>query len=197
MPFDIETRVRRELACDEKLLWSGAPIRGVRLQIADAFLIPFSLMWGGFAFAWEAGVLYSTGVRVSATPPYVTGTVISFMAIWGIPFCLIGLYMVFGRFFFDAAARARTAYAVTSRRIIVARGNSVRSLALNALPEMELKEGRDSRGSIIFGPSSFFMGAGWPAWGYRGRAQPMMFEGIARVRDIYALIIETAQKGGR
>lgn len=196
MAFDIGARLRRELGGDEKLLWSGAPIQGIRFHTSDILMIPFSLMWGGFAFFWEGAVLFASGTHLSATPPYIQGTVVSFMAIWGIPFCLIGLYITFGRFFFDAAARAKTAYAITDRRIIVTRGNSVRSLALNALPEIELKEGGNGRGSIIFGVSSFFMGTGWPSWGYRRSGQPMMFDGIPKVREVYRLIVDTAHKGG-
>lgn len=196
MAFDINTRLHRELGGDENLLWSGAPIQGLRLHKSDFLMIPFSLMWGGFAFFWEGAVLYSSNVRISATPPYVEGTVTSFMALWGIPFCLMGLYVIFGRFFFDAAARAKTAYAVTDRRIIIVRGNSVRSMAMNALPEIELKEGGNGRGSIIFGGASLFMGTGWPSWGYRRSGQPMMFDGIPKVREVYRLIIDTAHKGG-
>jgi hypothetical protein len=198
MPFDVEARLRREFSSDEKLLWSGAPVQGLRFQTSDIFMIPFSLMWGGFAFFWEGAVLYASGVRVTAAPPYITGTYFSFMALWGIPFCLMGLYIIFGRFFFDAAARAKTAYAVTDRRIIIARGNSVRSLALSALPEIELKEGGNGRGSIVFGVSGVFTGTGWPAWGFRRYGRPMMFDGIVKVREVYALILDTAHKpGGR
>ncbi|CAL4869970.1 hypothetical protein MMA231_04268 (plasmid) [Asticcacaulis sp. MM231] len=189
-----EERWRRELNADEKLLWSGTPIQGLRFHQSDFLLVPFSLMWGGFAFFWEASVLYSSGVRVSVSPPYITGTFFSFMALWGIPFCLVGLYVIFGRFFFDAAARANTVYAVTDRRIIIVARTSVRSLAFGTLPQLELKEGSNGRGSIIFGESSFFMGAGWPAWGNRRYSRPMTFDGISKVREVYTLIIDAAHK---
>jgi hypothetical protein len=194
MPFNGDTRLRSELGRDEQLLWSGTPAQGLRFHRSDLLLVPFSLMWGGFAFVWEAGVLYAAGVRLSTTPPYITGSDFNFMTIWGIPFCLIGLYLIFGRFFVDAAARAKTAYAVTDRRIIITRGTSVQSLTLNNLPQIELKTGANGRGSIIFGPSNLFMGTGWPAWGVRGAGPSLMFDGIAKVREVHALIIDTAQK---
>ena len=193
MPINVEAQLRRELSADEKLLWSGAPAQGIRLRAADMLIIPFSLMWCGFAFFWEAGVLMSTGARFTPTPPFVTGTVVTFMAIWGIPFCTMGLYIVFGRFFVDAWLRARTAYGVTDHRVIIVRSGSVRSLALSALPEIEMREGGKGQGSLTFGAASFFSIPGWPAWGRSGYKQPMVFEGIAKVRDVYNLILATAR----
>jgi hypothetical protein len=102
-PSTAETRheLQRELAPQEKLLWVGQPRQGLLLRSADLFLIPFSLLWGGFAVFWEASV-----VRTGA--PF-------FFKLWGVPFVLVGIYIVFGRFFADARQRRRTFYGVTDQ----------------------------------------------------------------------------------
>src|SRR5215211_2048824 len=93
------TAIESELGPDERLLWFGGPRKGLRLQAADLFVIPFSLFWCGFALFWESMAIFSGG-------PF-------FMALFGIPFVLIGLYMVIGRFIVDAGLRERTFYGVT------------------------------------------------------------------------------------
>lgn len=158
----------RELGRSEKLLWSGIPRQGMLLRPADAFLIPFSLLWTGFAVFWEHGVLSSRA------PP--------FMILWGMAFVLLGVYFVIGRFFLDSYQRTRTCYAVTDERIIIVSGvasREVKSLPLRTLAEMTLRERPDGSGSITFGPIdpryAMLAGTQWPGM---GRRTPPAFESI-------------------
>jgi hypothetical protein len=49
--------IEQELSSGERLIWSGQPRCGIRLRGADAFVIPFSILWCGFAIFWEVMAL--------------------------------------------------------------------------------------------------------------------------------------------
>jgi hypothetical protein len=135
-----QNEIAQSLDSGESLIWFGVPRQGLVLRAADAFMIPFSLMWGGFAIFWEAGVL-----RMDRSD-------IGFMSIWGIPFVLMGLYMSVGRFSVDARMRAKTYYGLTNRRAIIISGlfsRTVNSLPLRTMTDISLQEGSDRSGTIF------------------------------------------------
>lgn len=173
IPTSVETTLSTELSRSEKLLWSGRPRQGVYLGPKDLLLIPFSLMWGGFACFWEFSVVTS-GAPV-------------FFELWGIPFVLIGLYLIVGRFFFDAKLRSTTYYGLSNERVIIVAGvfsRKVKSLQLRTLSDVSLSESKDGVGTITFGPTvGWWLGAsGWP--GAR-KSQPPAFESVAGARSVF------------
>jgi hypothetical protein len=173
--------IQRQLGADERLLWSGQPKSGLKLRGSDAFLIPFSILWAGFAVFWEAGVIGSDA-------PF-------FFMLWGIPFILVGLYFTVGRFFVDAAVRAKTSYGVTNQRVVIIRGltsRKVTSLSLRNLQEIGLEQRSDGSGTITFGPSApfstMYRGVSWP--GMDQRMGPA-FDMLPNVKSVYDLIQQT------
>ena len=176
-----EQIVASQLSAGEKLLWSGRPRQGIMLRPSDAFVIPFSLLWCGFAIFWEAGVINSKAPIM--------------FQLWGIPFVLVGLYFVFGRFIVDARQRARTFYGLTSQRVIIISGiftRQVKSLNLRTLTDVSLAERSNGLGTISFGAQApWWVGSGltWP--GMNTQLSPA-FEGIDHPRDVYERL-RTAQ----
>jgi uncharacterized membrane protein len=148
-PVDFEN-VERHLSPGEQIEWVGKPDPTKRFTRGDAFLIPFSIMWGGFAIFWETAAISSGG---------------GFFVLWGIPFVLIGLYFIFGRFIYKASRKRRTTYAVTNRRVIAIvrgrRGESVEATYLRSVPNISTSAVAGGRGSVEFGLSSPM--AGWYA----------------------------------
>jgi hypothetical protein len=166
------------LDAGERLFWHGRPRQGLRMTAADIILVPVSLLWGGFAFFWEYMV-----IRQGA--PW-------FFAIWGIPFILVGTYMIAGRFFWDAKRRATTYYGVTDRRVIIRSGiwhPSTRSVHLRSLSDLSMTERADGSGDILLGVAppmmSWLAGSGWPGL---NPYMPPMLEAIPQVRLVHEII---------
>lgn len=183
--------IRRVLKPDETLLWTGRPRlwtgrprQGLVLRPADAFLIPFSLLWGGFAIYWEASVLM------------IDAPVI--FPLFGAVFVLIGLHLIIGRFLVDARARAGTVYGVTDRRSIVVSGmfsRSINSMPLRTLTNLSVRERADGTGTVSLGQPDLFQ------WWYAGLSVPGLsqhvtpsFELIPEAKKVHDLILEAQRK---
>lgn len=184
---DAEQVIARELEPGERLLWSGVPKQGLLLRGSDAFVIPFSLLWGGFAIFWEGSVLQSGA-------PF-------FFALWGIPFVLVGLYLIVGRFFVDASQRAGTAYGFTDKRVVISSGvfsRTVKSLSLRTVSDMTVTERRDRSGTIALGPTppwgQWYAGAAWP--GLAAQRGPA-FELIEDAKSVYTQLLSAQSAAQR
>ena len=138
--YDHRAVISTELEEDESLLWSAQPRQGIFLRASDKGLIPFSLLWGGFALFWEYEVI-STGA------PFL-------FALFGIPFVVAGLYLMVGRFYYDARLRERTFYGITDRRVIILSGirsKQSKSFVISEIADMNMIENPDGSGVIALG----------------------------------------------
>jgi hypothetical protein len=167
----------------ERVLWTGRPTRELIFGPRDVFLVPFSILWCGFAIFWTATVI------ISGAPVL--------WWIWGSMFVLVGLAMSFGRFFLDAWARRSMVYAVTNQRILIERLEpwpSFTALSLRLLPDARLSERRNGLGWITFGqPSSPFSGGNsFGTWVPALDPSPQ-FIGIADPRTVFQ-VVQRAQQ---
>ncbi|MBV8081983.1 MAG: PH domain-containing protein [Candidatus Eremiobacteraeota bacterium] len=176
----VAREVSPELDPDEKLLWAGQPRSGVLFQPYDWFTIPFALVWTGFVFTFE----------ISA----IRGGAPLFFVIWGIPFVVVGLYNLIGRFVYDASLRSRTFYAVTNRAAIIVTtlfGRKVRILGLSTMTDLTLDEKDDGWGTIYFGSAP-------PQWTWFqssfSRPQVPCFAMIRDARQVYNTIMTARQE---
>ncbi len=171
----------RELTGGERLVWCGRPRQGIFMQGSDWAQVPFGLMFTGFSCYWEFLAVQSGNL---------------FMILWGIPFILVGLYTLVGRFFWASWVRRTTFYGLTDQRaIIVVQGRSgnVKSIPVTEMNEVSLSDGPETRGTITFGPET----AGW-RWGRReGVAPSPQFEQIENGREVYNQILRLKKEAAR
>ena len=162
-----------DLGRGERLLWSGMPRQGLMLRQNDLLMIPFSLFWCGFIVNWER-------LAINQHAPLL-------FAAWGIPFLCVGIYLVVGRFFYDAWRRAGTAYGLTTERVLISTrgfGTSLMSFDLASLPTMSLTQQAGGLGSIAFGQAAWGpMTRSWGSWG--GSPVVPTFESIPDAKAVY------------
>jgi hypothetical protein len=172
-----------DLLKEEQVLWMGQPDPGILFTGADVFLVPFSLFWGGFALFWEASVL------IRRAP--------MFFSLWGIPFVLLGLYFIFGRFLYKSVSKRRTYCAVTNQRVLVLntwRHRHLQAAYITAIADIALSTRSNGTGTIRFGgsaPAIWGMydntGMDFFARGF-GRAGALAFFDIRDAVHVYDLV---------
>jgi hypothetical protein len=169
-----------DLLPGERLLWEGSPVRHRLFRPADGLLVPFSIVWCGLVVVAVASVL----------PPEIL-----FFPPWGVPFALIGLYLIVGRFIVRAVASRRTRYAITDRRVLIVVewfGDRLKSYYLSALPPPVITERQDGSGNLAFGAfpgvrNGFGRRNGWRAWGAEPTSSPVLWD-ILEVRSVRDLV---------
>lgn len=159
------------------MLWEGRPDVVAFSMRGAWYLIPFSLLWGGFAIFWEYSVISRGGPL--------------FFALWGVPFVVIGSYLIFGRILVARREAARTWYAITDRRVLIQSGAFRRSLIqmdLRDLPMSQLDDQGRDLGTITFGLSSGSMRLppGWPSMGMYAR--PAAFSAIRDSARVFEML---------
>ena len=180
--FEAAAAIRRHLDPSESLIWAGRPPAGVAFVGSDLFLVPFSLVWTG-AVVVISGTAFRSGFPIAIIVPAF--------------FLVIGLYLSFGRFAYEAHRRGRTRYGLTSKRIVIVSrhlGTRVKSIPLGSLPPVQLDERANGVGSITFGSPHPFLGpfanTGWCI----GGGMPAMFFRVPHAKRVFDSII--AAQGG-
>ncbi len=184
--------IQRELTSGESIVWAGRPNTSVIFHREDLFLIPFSLLWGGFAIFWEASVL-------GLLPLFGKGDSTSLLfGLWGIPFLVIGQYLIWGRFLVAAWLKRRTFYGVTNRRVLTVQngwGRKTASSYLEAVPAILKEGGRNGIGSLRFSAidplSTGRRGNPWMSMTVSGVP---MFRDVDEVDAVYQLISECKER---
>src|SRR5688572_23866202 len=110
--IDYAAPVGEHLLNGERLVWHGRTRQGVILRLSDILLVPFSLVWCHGVYQWERRAVQAGCV-----------------ALVGVPFILIGLYLLVGRFVLDVWQRRNTWYGLTERgRAVIVSGRPGRGV---------------------------------------------------------------------
>ncbi|MDD5570666.1 MAG: PH domain-containing protein [Bacteroidales bacterium] len=173
--IEIYNELKPYLNSGEVIVWRGIPRQGILIGAFDSFMVPFSLFWGGFAFFWEFMV-----IKMNA--PLI-------FKIFGIPFVLVGIHLIIGRFFVDMLKRRKTVYCITKERVIIKYGfmsKKIKSYEIKLLSNISYTERKDGSGTIILGTLLADMFNNTNRQGI-GRTEGLEF--IPNVKEVYNIII--------
>jgi hypothetical protein len=188
---------RGRLLPDERIIWSGRPSAGIIFTTRDVFLIPFSVLWCGFAIIWTGIAVFASGAAAGAGGGAAAGGAGLGFGLFGLVFVSIGLFFTVGRFFLDAWLRQGTTYALTDKRILIAKERpsaDFTAIALDRLPEARITERHDGRGTVRFGPQRgllAFGSSGFSIWMPTLDPTPQ-FLAITDARRVFDLVQRSA-----
>jgi hypothetical protein len=134
----LTARLQSYLRPGELLLWCGRPDPSRFFAATDIIAIPFGLVWLGIALLWETAV---QGVDAPVL-----------FRVFGVPFILIGVYLVAGRFVTRWWRKRRTIYGVTGQRVIVQTGSTFKETPVQG-GSMTVRRRRNGRhATVVFEP---------------------------------------------
>ena len=189
------------LAPDEEVQWYAQPKASVLFDAQDIFLVPFSLVWGGFSLFWEGSVI--ADLLHGKTKSGNGGDLREF-AIFGVIFVLAGLYLMVGRFLGKRWLRRRTHYLITNKRavsLVAVKTGRILSLDLGNLTEPSKSVRSDGSGTIRLARASPWTrrndntGLDVPMYLWRWQKPPPVFYDVPDADRVYELINELRREG--
>ena len=136
MTFDDYDFAKPYISGDEYIIWQGRPQKKIRFSMQDILLFAFGLVW----CALVASAVYKSW----PTGDTMTKIMLPFMLVFGFSFTI-------GQTIFSKVMLFKTAYVITTRKIIRKKGKSIDTLEKDNMPEMRVKAYPDGSGSIRFG----------------------------------------------
>jgi hypothetical protein len=143
LPTALRSLIEAELNPGEKITWVGVPIPG-RLAMRALPIVWFGIPWTAFALYWMARAY---GFMI---PDFHGGS--GNFPLFGIPFVLMGFWMLSSPYRGWRAAR-KTVYALTTERAIIIQGGSskvVQSFRPDRLADLRRTQQDDGSGGLIF-----------------------------------------------
>jgi hypothetical protein len=157
LPDALKTFAQRELM-NESVLWVGKP-ENVHSALPLFAIWVFAIPWTVFALFWEAMVagpliFFWLGWPVGGKPPGSMGMgMMAVMALFGLPFILIGFGMLASPFYAMRRLR-RTGYVLTDKRLAIltdSRSIGVKSYQLRQIHSVTRLEHANNTGTVTVG----------------------------------------------
>jgi hypothetical protein len=161
------------LEAGERLLWWDQPRQGIVLRSGEGLLILILLLWTA-----------CTGIPLYLLAHY-TGLLDSIFAKLAIAVVVLNIaHGLVWPFLSDAWRRKRLFYGLTDKRIVFATADNFRSIRLESLGEITLKESKRGESSITFG----YVGV------WTGYLSEPIFEDVKEARRVFTVVRDAQRR---
>lgn len=134
---DVQALLARQLAPGERLLWSGRP---QKLHAPGGMGRIFAVFFLGFACFWELMALQTLSLGA--------GLIGIIFPLFGIPFILVGLKMLFPNLLGGRRIQ-NTVYAITDQRALIVTNGRVNAWELDSVQGVEKRYYKDGTGDLV------------------------------------------------
>lgn len=117
------------------------------------------------------------------------------MPVCGLPFVLVGLYLIFGRFRYKKWRKKNTYYAVTNRRVLILTkllSRNLQAAFVDLVPSISKSVRSDGTGTVRFGNPSFwasmYANTGLDFFGWFYGSDPPTFHDIRDADRVHDLV---------
>ena len=177
--YDLQLEIKPYLGADEAILWCDKPKKLFVFTMSEVFTTLFGIVWLAFSMFWVISAYFATSGTDDAVARIFT--------LFGLPFVLIGLYLVIFRHIFSVISRRKTIYALTSKRAVIVhtgRREYMQEFKYKDISNIRIKSDENDLGSIIFlsSPIHYHRGTGKYANSTSG------FFGICDVKKVYKIL---------
>lgn len=183
-PSEAQFMVQSELQPGESLQWTGTADAG-RSALSALPATLFGIPFAGFAIFWMTAAFRGTHAMSKSASANPVAGVFSFFPLFGLPFLLIGLGIVFAPLlaYFKGL---KTVYAVTDKRVLVitdGRTRTVRSCTPADIISVDHRERAGGTGDVIIRTNSIMQA--------RNSLSQMTIGllGVSNVREVARLVL--------
>ena len=142
--YDFQLEIKPYLDVDESVLWCDKPVKKLAFSTADIFTTMFGVVWLSFSVFWIISAYTATEMAEGG---------FKLFPLFGIPFVLVGLYLLIFRHFVSFIRRKNMIYALTSKRVLVVHTGSrqyVQEYRYENISNIQMKCNGEDIGSIFF-----------------------------------------------
>ncbi|MBR2024982.1 MAG: DUF308 domain-containing protein [Clostridia bacterium] len=142
--YDLQLEIKQYLDVNEDILWCDKPFKKITFSSGDVFTTLFGVVWLSFSLFWVASAFFATKGAAGFAKVF---------PLFGIPFVLIGLYLLFFRHIVSYIRRKNMIYTLTSKRVMIVHTGKrqyVQEYRYEDISNIQIKCDDNDVGSIFF-----------------------------------------------